>query len=152
MGLQVPDVLVVKAAAQKALFAHLRGTLRSRSMHAELVFSVAGSKHVSTPLLLLSGHHLAHVKPYMAGNLQSQWIRAPEFFHACLAQVGEALKRFGIAGSGKGSDSASNAVTDIIVASIHKGAPDVSLLHIIRSQACPAAIEILFCPVIHSVR
>ncbi|CAL5225601.1 g8452 [Coccomyxa viridis] len=79
----VPDVLVLKAAAQKAFFANLRGTLRSRSMHAELVFFVAGSKH-----------------------------------------VGEALKRFGISDSGKGSGTASSAVTDIIVASIHKGAPD----------------------------
>ena len=45
-NLQIPDILVVKAAAQKALLANVRGSLRSRSMHAELVFSVAGSKHV----------------------------------------------------------------------------------------------------------
>lgn len=47
--LQVSDLIVIKAAAQKALWASLRNTLRSRSMHAELVFSVAGSKHVGTP-------------------------------------------------------------------------------------------------------
>ena len=47
--MQVADAVVVKAAAQKALFADLRGTLRSKSMHAELVFSIAGSKHVSLP-------------------------------------------------------------------------------------------------------
>ena len=45
-NLQIPDISVVKAAAQKALLANVRGSLRSRSMHAELVFSVAGSKHV----------------------------------------------------------------------------------------------------------
>ena len=43
-------------------------------------------------------------------------------------QVGEALKRFGISDSGKGSGASSAAVTDIIVASIHKSAPDVSTL------------------------
>ena len=61
LGLQVPDVLVLKAAAQKALFANLRGNLRSRSMHAELVFSVAGSKHVSAhpmPCYVMSDHDL----------------------------------------------------------------------------------------------
>lgn len=45
-ALQIADTSVVKAAAQKALLANVRGSMRSRSMHAELVFSVAGSKHV----------------------------------------------------------------------------------------------------------
>ena len=60
-------MLVVKAAAQKALFANLRGTLRSRSMHAELVFSVAGSKHVSSSLPLLSDQHFTSAWPCTSG-------------------------------------------------------------------------------------
>ena len=43
---QVPDPIVVKAAAHKAVLASAKGALRSRSMHAELVFNLAGSKHV----------------------------------------------------------------------------------------------------------
>lgn len=43
----VPDLLVLHAAAYKALAAAKRGELRTRSLHAELVFSLSGSKHVS---------------------------------------------------------------------------------------------------------
>ena len=43
----VPDLLVLHAAAYKALAAAQRGELRTRSLHAELVFSLSGSKHVS---------------------------------------------------------------------------------------------------------
>ncbi|CAL8470265.1 g9807 [Coccomyxa elongata] len=46
----VPDLLVVQAAAQKALAAHLRGSLRTRSLHAELVYNLSGSKHVGQSL------------------------------------------------------------------------------------------------------
>ena len=45
--MQVPDAILVKAAAQKAVLANAKGALRSRSMHAELVFNLSGSKHVS---------------------------------------------------------------------------------------------------------
>ena len=45
---QVPDLLVVRAAAQKAFVASLRRALRTRSLHAELVYNLAGSKHVSS--------------------------------------------------------------------------------------------------------
>ncbi len=44
----VADVFCVHLAAHKALTAAARGTLSSRSLHAELVFNVSGSKHVST--------------------------------------------------------------------------------------------------------
>ena len=44
--MQVPDTIIVKAAAQKAVLANAKGALRSRSMHAELVFNLSGSKHV----------------------------------------------------------------------------------------------------------
>jgi hypothetical protein len=43
---QVQDLSVVRAAAQKAFAASLCGALRTRSLHAELVFNIAGSKHV----------------------------------------------------------------------------------------------------------
>ena len=43
----VPDALVLRAAAHKACVAASRGALRTRSLHAELVFGLSGSKHVS---------------------------------------------------------------------------------------------------------
>jgi len=43
----VPDPLVLRAAAHKALATQQRGTLRTRSVHAEVVFNLSGSKHVS---------------------------------------------------------------------------------------------------------
>lgn len=42
----VPDALVLRAAATKALLAAQRGALRCKSPHAELVFNLSGSKHV----------------------------------------------------------------------------------------------------------
>lgn len=42
----VPDAIVLRAAAEKALMAKQRGTLRCKSAHAELVFNLSGSKHV----------------------------------------------------------------------------------------------------------
>ncbi|PRW39074.1 EKC KEOPS complex subunit Tprkb [Chlorella sorokiniana] len=46
----VPDLLVLHAAAYKALAASQRGELRTRSLHAELVFSLSGSKHIAETL------------------------------------------------------------------------------------------------------
>ena len=43
----VPDSLVLHAAAYKALAAQQRGGLRTKSLHAELVVNLSGSKHVS---------------------------------------------------------------------------------------------------------
>lgn len=65
--------------------------------------------------------------------------------------MGESLKRFGIAEGGKGAGKATSAVTDILVASIHKGAPDVShslsslttdpaLLHPVPSTIWPSRV------------
>ncbi|KAI7841481.1 hypothetical protein COHA_004875 [Chlorella ohadii] len=46
----VSDLLVLHAAAYKALAAAQRGELRTRSLHAELVFSLSGSKHIAETL------------------------------------------------------------------------------------------------------
>lgn len=43
----VPDVLVLLSAARCVLGAKKYGRLKTRSMHAELVFCLAASKHVS---------------------------------------------------------------------------------------------------------
>lgn len=43
----LPDVFILHAAARMALQAKHRGALKARSLHAELVFSLSGSKHVS---------------------------------------------------------------------------------------------------------
>ena len=43
----IMDVFCVHLAAHKALTSAVRGALSSRSLHAELVFNVSGSKHVS---------------------------------------------------------------------------------------------------------
>lgn len=46
----VPDALVLRAAATKALLAAQRGALRCKSPHAELVFNLSGSKHIGETL------------------------------------------------------------------------------------------------------
>lgn len=46
----VPDALVLRAAAHKAAAAQQRGALRTRSVHAELVFNLSGSKHIGETL------------------------------------------------------------------------------------------------------
>lgn len=51
----VADVLVLAAAAHKALAAAARGGLRTRSLHSELVFNLSGSKHVREVLGLHAG-------------------------------------------------------------------------------------------------
>lgn len=43
----VADAIVLRAAAEKALRVQQRGTLRCKTAHAELVFNLSGSKHVS---------------------------------------------------------------------------------------------------------
>ncbi len=43
----VPDIFAVNLAAHKALQAAQRQALRSKTLHAELVFGISGSKHVS---------------------------------------------------------------------------------------------------------
>ena len=42
----VPELRVLHVAAHKALVARRRGTLRTRSLHSELIFNLSGSKHV----------------------------------------------------------------------------------------------------------
>ena len=46
MRMQVPGLLPLHLAAFKALTSQVRGKLQSKSLHAELVFSISGSKHV----------------------------------------------------------------------------------------------------------
>jgi len=42
----VPDLFSLQVAAWKALTAERRGKLITRTLHSELVFSIAGSTHV----------------------------------------------------------------------------------------------------------
>lgn len=44
----VPDLFALHLSAYKALVASLAGALKARSLHAELVFGLSGSKHVSS--------------------------------------------------------------------------------------------------------
>jgi EKC/KEOPS complex subunit CGI121/TPRKB len=46
----VPDALVLRMAAHRALCAQSRGRLATRSLHAEVVFNVSGSKHIAETL------------------------------------------------------------------------------------------------------
>jgi EKC/KEOPS complex subunit CGI121/TPRKB len=46
----VPDIFILHAAARAALIANQRATLKSRSLHAEVVFNIAGSKHIGESL------------------------------------------------------------------------------------------------------
>lgn len=43
----IPDLFVFHMAAHKALVAATRSALKTRTLHAELVFNLSGSKHVS---------------------------------------------------------------------------------------------------------
>ena len=43
-------LLVVKAAAGLALQHHTHGTLRTKTLHSELVYSLSGSKHIGSSL------------------------------------------------------------------------------------------------------
>ena len=73
--MQVPDTIIVKAAAQKAVLANAKGALRSRSMHAELVFNLSGSKHVgrSSPAVASSASGVLMLKK----RLHTQWTLLP---------------------------------------------------------------------------
>ena len=52
--MQVADLFVLRIAAQQALAQQHRGKLITKSLHAELVYNMSGSRHVS---LLISWHH-----------------------------------------------------------------------------------------------
>eukprot|EP00887_Chlorella_sp_A99_P002245 scaffold10.g2245.t1 len=49
-GALVPDLAAVHAAAFKALQAQARGQLRTKSLHAEVVFGLSGSRHIAESL------------------------------------------------------------------------------------------------------
>ena len=51
--MQVADLFVMRIAAQQALAQQHRGKLITKSLHAELVYNMSGSRHVS---LLISWH------------------------------------------------------------------------------------------------
>ncbi|XP_072997018.1 uncharacterized protein [Typha latifolia] len=49
-ALLVPDVFPILAAAHKALLSKLRDSLTTRTLHSELVYNYAGSKHITESL------------------------------------------------------------------------------------------------------
>lgn len=51
--LQVADLFVVHIAAQQALAQQQRGKLITKSLHAELVYNMSGSRHVRMSSVLL---------------------------------------------------------------------------------------------------
>ncbi|BBN19643.1 EKC/KEOPS complex subunit TPRKB/CGI121 [Marchantia polymorpha subsp. ruderalis] len=46
----IPDTFPLLAAAHKAMQSHDRGSLRTRSIHSELIFNYSGSKHITESL------------------------------------------------------------------------------------------------------
>lgn len=87
----LPDLLVLHASAHKALKAQQRGTLRTKTVHTELVFGLSGSKHVSG---------CAAIGPHSCLSSVA-WLAPPSAAHLSCAsyvrvQIGEALSRFGI--------------------------------------------------------
>lgn len=54
--LQVPATFPVLAAAHKALLAHSRDSLSTRTLHSELIYNYSGSKHVSCYLQFEEKH------------------------------------------------------------------------------------------------
>ncbi|XP_073007311.1 uncharacterized protein [Typha latifolia] len=49
-SLLIPDVFPILAAAHKALLSKLRESLTTRTLHSELVYNYAGSKHITESL------------------------------------------------------------------------------------------------------
>lgn len=76
------DPLVVQVAAQKALAQQEHGKLITKSLHAELVYNMSGSRHVSC----LHDGCITHM-------LQSHII------HSCFLQISESFNRFGVTDS-----------------------------------------------------
>lgn len=59
----LPDLAVLHAAAHKALTAEARGTLRTKTVYAEVVFNIAASKHVRPPAFLPVAVRIARILP-----------------------------------------------------------------------------------------
>ena len=49
--MQVADAFVLRVAAQHALAQQQQGKLTTKSLHAELVYNMSGSRHVRTTFL-----------------------------------------------------------------------------------------------------
>ncbi len=71
MPLQVADLFVLRIAAQQALAQQHRGKLITKSLHAELVYNMSGSRHVS---LLNSRHHHAFAEVLLLVAIHSKFI------------------------------------------------------------------------------
>ena len=78
---QVPDLFPLQVAAWKALTAERRGKLITRTLHSELVFSIAGSTHVrqkyaycgAVDSLLTHNHARTSHCDADLGKLQAVW-------------------------------------------------------------------------------
>jgi hypothetical protein len=71
LPLQVADLFVLRIAAQQALAQQHRGKLITKSLHAELVYNMSGSRHVS---LLNSRHHHAFAEVLLLVAIHSKFI------------------------------------------------------------------------------
>ena len=71
---QVADAFIVQVAAQKALAQQQQGKLITKSLHAELVYNMSGSRHVSLSFC----QHIVLPKP-------ADWMSIPE--HSCPADI-----------------------------------------------------------------
>ena len=54
--MQVLDVFLLQLAAAAALTAEQQGRLTTRSLHAELLYNLSGSKHVRALMFILTDH------------------------------------------------------------------------------------------------
>lgn len=71
LPLQVADLFVMRIAAQQALAQQHRGKLITKSLHAELVYNMSGSRHVS---LLTSWHHHSFAEVMLLVGIHSRVI------------------------------------------------------------------------------
>lgn len=85
--LQVADLFVVRIAAQQALAQQQRGKLITKSLHAELVYNMSGSRHVSISSVLLQM------------CLHSASVRHQVNYMVCQVQISESFNRFGVSES-----------------------------------------------------
>ena len=92
----VPSLLVLRVAAFKALLAQQRGALRTKSLHAEVVFNLAGSKHVSGGCFFAPHNACLSTPPCLPCSLPPpQTSRRPPCSLPVL-QIAQSLDRFGI--------------------------------------------------------
>ena len=80
----VPDLLALHLSAHRALAAQARGVLRTKTLHAELVYGLSGSRNVSARVWQRPPERAcARTRIRLIVWVQSQTVRAPNAAPHC---------------------------------------------------------------------